>query len=127
MFKIWKSIFNIDNVKPVKIERFKCFLYGRLIALLLTSTIVFTARNIIYEEDEIEISEIKSFEEVTEFFCIIRSKIFKGEIAIAEVIKRVINVIRRLGKKSRRKGKKKVNDILNYIEISVDELELMVI
>lgn len=127
MFKIWKSIFNIDNVKPVKIERFKCFLYGRLIALLLSSTIVFTARNIIYEEDKTEISELKSFGQVTEFFGILRSKIFKGEMAIAEVIKTIINVIRKLGKKSRKKDKKIMNDILNCIEISSDELELMAI
>lgn len=58
MFKIWKSIFNIDNVKNVKIERFKCFLYGRLIALLLSSSIVFTAKDIIHKEDSKEINLI---------------------------------------------------------------------
>ena len=57
MFKIWKSIFKINNVKKLKIERFKCFLYGRLIALLLASTIVFTGKDIINEEKSIEISE----------------------------------------------------------------------
>jgi len=32
MFKVWKSIFNIANVRNLKIERFKCFLYGRLLS-----------------------------------------------------------------------------------------------
>ncbi len=59
MFKVWKSIFKINQVKKVKIERFKCFLYGRLIALLLSSSIVFTAKNIIIENENKEISEIK--------------------------------------------------------------------
>ena len=42
MFKIWKSIFKIHDVKKVKLERFQCFLYARLTSLLLTSSIVST-------------------------------------------------------------------------------------
>ena len=61
IFKVWKSIFKINQVKKVKLERFMCFLYGRLIALLLSSTIVFTSKSIILEEDKKEISELKSF------------------------------------------------------------------
>ena len=127
MFKIWKSIFNIDNVKPVKIERFKCFLYGRLIALILSSTIVFSARDIIYEEDSTEISEIKSFYQVTEFFNTLRIEIFKGELAILKLIKTIINVIRKVGKKSRKKGRKTMTEILDYLKISVDDLGNMLI
>ncbi|MPQ45050.1 transposase [Clostridium tarantellae] len=41
MFKIWKSLFKIHEVKRVKIQRFKCFFYGRLIALLFSSNIVY--------------------------------------------------------------------------------------
>ncbi|MBU3090475.1 transposase, partial [Clostridium gasigenes] len=48
MFKIWKSLFKIHDVKKIKLERFQCFLYGRLTALLLTSSIVFTNKKIIY-------------------------------------------------------------------------------
>lgn len=127
MFKIWKSIFNIDTVKLVKIERFKCFLYGRLISLLLSSAIVFTAKDIISEEDPSEISEIKSFYQVTEFFCILRSEIFKGELAILNLLKTIINTIRRLAKKSRRKGQKTINEILQYLKISVADLETIAI
>ncbi|SFB47706.1 Transposase DDE domain-containing protein [Clostridium frigidicarnis] len=61
MFKIWKSNFNIDNVKPVKLEGFKYFLYGKLISLIFSSIIVFTSKDIIYEEDSKEISELKAF------------------------------------------------------------------
>ena len=127
MFKIWKSIFNIDNVKNVKMERFKCFLYGRLIALLLSSSIVFTSRDIIYEEDSKEISELKSFYQVHEFFTVLKSEIFKGEIAISTLLKKIINIIRRFGIKSKKKGFKTVNEILNYLQISNNDLVNMVI
>jgi len=127
MFKIWKSIFNIDNVKNVKIERFKCFLYGRLIALLLSSSIVFTSRDIVYEEDSKEISELKSFYQVHEFFTVLKSEIFKGEIAISTLLKKIISTIRRLGIKSKKKGWKTVNEILKYLQISNGDLVNMVI
>lgn len=127
MFKIWKSIFNIDNVKPVKLERFKCFLYGRLISVLFSSIIVSTAKDIIYEEDSNEISEIKSFYHITEFFNILRIEIFKGELAISKLFKRILNVIRKLGIKSKKKGKKTINQILKYMKISSNDLVSMVV
>ncbi len=46
LFKIWKSVFDIDSLKPVKIERFQCHLYGKLIALLLCSSLMFKMREI---------------------------------------------------------------------------------
>lgn len=115
MFKIWKSIFKIDQVKKVKIQRFKCFLYGRLIALLLSSSIVFTAKNIILENDDKEISNFKSFDKVIEYFPMIQKEIFRGEVAIARVFKRLIFIIGRLGIKSKRKGRKPTKEILELL------------
>ncbi|MEA5261084.1 transposase, partial [Arcicella aquatica] len=37
VFKIWKSIFEIDQVKPMSIFRFECMLYGRLILILINN------------------------------------------------------------------------------------------
>ena len=54
MFKVWKSIFKISNTKNnkhIKIQRFKCFLYGRLISILFSSGIVFVAKDIIRDEN----------------------------------------------------------------------------
>ena len=115
MFKIWKSIFNINNVKPMKIERFLCFLYGRLISLVLSTTIVFTTKDIVYQEKVIELSELKSFYILTEFFDRLRSEIFKGYLAILRLLKVIIATIIKLGKKSRRKGKKTLNEILKTL------------
>lgn len=44
MFKVWKSVFNVELSKKVKIQRFQCSLYGKLIAILLGSTIVYTSK-----------------------------------------------------------------------------------
>ena len=123
MFKVWKSIFNISKVKKVKIERFKCFLYGRLIALLLSSSIVFTAKNIIMEEDSKEISEIKAFGNLVQYLPKLCNKIFKGEICIVRIMKRILTNFKKLGLKSRKKHKKITLDILKSIKLDTNELE----
>jgi len=46
VFKTWKSHLNIHKCKPVKIERFKCQLFGKLIWILL-STKLFQIANLI--------------------------------------------------------------------------------
>ena len=127
MFKIWKSIFKINRVKKVKIERFKCFLYGRLIALLLSSTIVFTAKDIILQEDYKEISDMKSFQKVVEYFPRLRVEIFEGEIAIIKSLQRLIKVIRKLGVKSKKKNRKTVNEIISLLKKSESKLEKAII
>lgn len=55
-----------------------CFLYWRLIALLLSFTIIFTSKSIILEEDKKEISELKDFGNLTQYFPKLSFEIFKG-------------------------------------------------
>ncbi|MDK2587531.1 IS4 family transposase [Romboutsia sedimentorum] len=127
MFEVWKSIFKISHVKKVKIERFKCFLYGRLIALLLSSSIVFTAKNIIMEEEDKEISEIKAFGAIAQYLPKLAHKIFKSELCIIRILKRIILNFKRLGIKSRKKHKKTVFDILQILKLKPYEIEKIAI
>jgi len=127
MFKIWKSIFKINRVKKLKIERFKCFLYGRLIALLLTSTIVFTGKNVISERTNIEISTMKYFDIVVEYFPRLRVDFFRGEFQIIRILKKIITCTKKLGVKSKKKGKKTIKEILSFMKIPSTEMEFMVI
>ena len=122
MFKIWKSLFKIHDVKKVKLERFQCFLYARLTALLLTSSIVSTGKKITYEENRKEISEIKSFAIVKEFFSRIRRKIFKGELVLFNFLNRIIKRILRYGRKTTKKGSKSTYSIIENVRIYESEL-----
>ena len=69
----------------------------------------------------------KKFYQVYEFFIVLKTEIFKGEIAISTLLKKIINIIRRLEIKSKKKGCKTVNEILNYLQISNNDLVNMVI
>lgn len=59
MFKIWKSIFDIDKVKKMSIFRFECYIYAKLIAILLTLNIHYQLGAFLWEEHEIELSPFK--------------------------------------------------------------------
>lgn len=61
MFKIWKSVFQIHISKPVKVKRFTCHLYGKLIALLLSNVVVFIYRDEICCDHGKQLSEYKAF------------------------------------------------------------------
>lgn len=121
MFKVWKSIFKISNTKNVKIQRFKCFLYGRLISILFSSGIVFTSKDIIREENlennKKELSDLKAFSQVKEFFPILRTKIFEDEMNILILMNTIIDTLRRNAIKSVKKGDKSITEILDFIAI----------
>ena len=123
MFKIWKSTFKIHDIKKVKLERVQCFLYARLTALLLTSSIVSTGKKINSKENGKAISEIKSFAIVKGFFRKIRENIFKGELVLFKLLNRIITSILKYGKKSTKKGGKCTYSILKGVKIYEVELE----
>lgn len=60
IFKIWKSIFKIDKVKKMSIFRFECYIYSKLIAILLTLHIHNKIGHYLWEEYDFELSPIKA-------------------------------------------------------------------
>jgi len=113
MFKIWKSVFHLSKIKPVKIERFKCQLYGKLILLVLSSIIIFKMRSELLKSEHLETSEIKSAEIVNQYI----QEIYLGfvnkplDINISFLVQ-IFNCIHKNGQNSHRKGKKTFFDIL---------------
>lgn len=112
IFKTWKSIYHIHGVKPVKIERFQCQLYGKLILLLLSSTVMFKMRTLVLENRELETSEIKASEIVHEYIDRLYFELIKFPSRTFNTLKLVFENIIRNGLKSHRKDKKTVFDIL---------------
>jgi hypothetical protein len=113
IFKIWKSIFHLSKIKPVKIERFKCQLYGKLILMILSSMIIFKMRSEILQNKDFETSEIKSAEIVSQYI----QELYLGFInkpldMNITMIVQIYNCICKNGRKSHRKGKKTFFDIL---------------
>jgi hypothetical protein len=112
LFKTWKSISNLHVVKPVKIERFQCQLYGKLILLLLSSTVTFKMRNLVLENKNLEASEMKISEIVHEYIDRLYFELIEFPGETANTLKLVFENVVRNGLKSHRKDKKTVFDIL---------------
>ena len=61
MFKVWKSIGQLDKVKRMKVERFETCLYARLLLIIINWNILWQIQKHIYKEMGILISFIKAF------------------------------------------------------------------
>ncbi len=61
LFKAWKSVYKIDAVKPMKLERFECMHYGVLLLIILTHHIMAIYKNTMKDRGESEMSELKFF------------------------------------------------------------------
>jgi hypothetical protein len=112
IFKTWKSIFHIHGVKPVKIERFQCQLYGKLILLLMSSTVMFKMRALVIQNKKLETSEMKTSEIVHEYIDSLYFELIKFPSESFNILKLMFKNVVSNGLKSHRKNKKTVFDIL---------------
>lgn len=115
MFKIWKSIFELHLAKPVKIERFKCHLYGKFIALLLSTVVVFTCRNNIYHKHRKQISEYKAFIIVKSILFKIKQALFDNELTLLNLFQLINEIIQKNSIKDKKKDKKMSLEIIEAL------------
>ncbi len=115
LFKTWKSLFHIDAVKPVKIERFECQVYGKLIALLLTSSLMFQMREILLRKKKQELSELKAMAILKSYLGKLYDTVDNGMEEMVELLQRVFQMIAKNGRKSHRYEKKTVFDLLGIV------------
>ncbi|UJL45853.1 IS4 family transposase [Virgibacillus sp. NKC19-16] len=113
LFKTWKSLFKIDEIKEMKQERFECHLYGTLIQIIVCSAAAFQCRRILYKEEQMEVSEYKSIDIVKEHLSIIFAMTKKGKLP--RFFNRIYISIKTNGRKSRKQQKPTVFDILHIV------------
>ena len=61
MFKIWKSLCHIDKVKKVKQERLECYIYAKLICIVLTWRMIWAVAKFIFVKHKKSLSYYKAF------------------------------------------------------------------
>lgn len=116
VFKTWKSIFHIHKAKPLKEERFLCHLYGTLLAILLSSSLIYKMREILLRRKKLEISELKSMDIMKQYFNLIDSALrSEGTEKIKDVLLKISSMIEKNARKSHRYTKKTVFDILGIV------------
>ncbi|MCB5956192.1 transposase, partial [Enterococcus sp. CWB-B31] len=117
LFKIWKSTFAIDKVKPVNVQRLKCHVYSKLIVIWLLSTTMFKMRELLYEKAQKELSEQKAMSVLVPFLPDLFPAIQADGILLRNLLGEIFRFLEQNRKKSRRKGKKTSLDILVAISL----------
>lgn len=119
LFKIWKSLLFIDNVPPMNIFRFECFLYGRLIFILLSTELIAYIKNIIREADiDIEISDWKTMKLIKKIHKLIEALITDEQAFKKILIKLIAKTLCKCQREKRKKGavyRKSPRERLNII------------
>ncbi len=110
LFKIWKSLLHIHQVEQMNIFRFECFLYGRLIFILLsTQLLAFVKDNIAQSDIIFEISDWKAMK-------IIKKKSINYSNTLALILKKCKNFCAKSLKESRIMPKK-INENATTLKI----------
>jgi hypothetical protein len=115
LFKMWKSFFQIDHCKKIKLERLECHLYGQLIAILLCSSTIFRMRELLLRKKQRELSEYKAFYMTMNYFPLFHQTIQKSTQELSKVLIRLFHLLAKNGRKSHRYEKKTVFDILGVV------------
>lgn len=61
LFKVWKSLFEIDEIGKMSIGRFECYLYGKLIAILISGYIQSLFNTFMEDKSDFELSQWKAY------------------------------------------------------------------
>lgn len=113
LFKTWKSLFEIDNVRAMNTDRFYCHLYGTLIHILLSSMIAFQCRYYLYQEYQIEGSEYKCINHAKNAIVETKGYSLYHHFSLKALIDNIYQNICRHGRKDHRCQHKSPFDILN--------------
>jgi hypothetical protein len=72
MFKSWKSICKIDEIQPMKYERFACLLHAKLILIVINFQIIWNLKRLYYAKTRKILSSYKCFTTLQKNFETIR-------------------------------------------------------
>lgn len=107
IFKIWKSIFDIDKVKKMSVSRFECYIYSKLIAILLTLHIHNKLGQFLWDEEEFELSPLKTAKLVKKKFLGLMEALLVSKQRLTKWFNQTANLLIKRARKQVRKLKGK--------------------
>lgn len=111
IFKIWKSVYGIDKIQPMKYQRFICTLYAKLILIQINNQLINTIQVKIYRKLNKILSKNKCFKTLLDYSPRIRKVLFSKPNKIKELILDIAKMFSRNHWLEKRKKRK------SYVEI----------
>jgi len=93
VFKAWKSVYNIDKIKPMKIQRFECNLYGTLLLIILTTNLLAFYKRNLYQSTKKELSEIKMFKTLKHLLPTLKKAVTKSKKSIIKFMNLLEDIV----------------------------------
>lgn len=114
MFKTWKSILKLDVVRKMKAERLKCYLYAKLLWILISWDITAISEPIIWMRHKGLISLYKCFSILKNKAVELKVYFFNTSEGLREWLENMICYFGDYGIRENKKGRKKLENILQY-------------
>ena len=116
VFKIWKSIFGLDNITQMKYERLMCTLNVRLLLIMVNWETFMIQRGLLFKKTGKLISIIKCFNTLKENSTQLRQILTQGAKAIQKWIKWVVEIFETKHWLEKKKNKLSLEELL-YLNI----------
>lgn len=82
IFKAWKSVYHIDKIKKMKLQRFECIHYGTLILIILTTHLMSYCKRTLYQHSKQQVSELKLFKTIKALIVELKQALFQPMICL---------------------------------------------
>lgn len=115
IFKVWKSVLKIHLVRKMKPERFRCYLYGKLLWVVLCWDITASFEPVIWRQKKQLISLYKCYALLKSKGRQLVSILFNVNEKLKEWLSKMLNYFSNFGLKENKKGRKKVIELLRII------------
>jgi len=113
VFKIWKSTFGIHVTRKMKIERFLCLLYSKLLLIMVNWEIVMAFRNNVYARTRRYLSIDKCFKTLKDNTARVRDILTRPEQSIEGLIQWIGEIFATKHWLEKRKNKMCYEEIVN--------------
>jgi len=110
-FKIWKSIYGIDKIQPMKYQRFICIIYAKLLLLQINNQFINMVQSKIYKKYKKILSKSKCFRTLQVYSVKIRKILMGKSNKINQQIQEIATMFSKNHWLEKRKGR------INFIDI----------
>lgn len=114
MFKIWKSVLRLDAVRKMKPDRLKCYLYSKLLWVLLCWDITAIAEVKVWSKTKTLISLYKCYAILKSRAAEIKNVLFNVDERLKKWLLKMLDYFSVYGLKENKKERKDIIEILGY-------------
>lgn len=94
MFKVWKSIWEIDEIKKVKKARLECYILSKLLVVVLCWPIVWSTAKALYQNEKKVLSFMKAFKTLRRYASELRFFFEGNRFKLAAFFKKFYEISR---------------------------------